>query len=232
MDAGLDIPSVNTLMVEVSEEFGLSQLYQLRGRVGRDDHQSYCFLSTTSQEQASSERLKAMEQYDSGFQLAEIDLKLRGPGELYGLRQSGMPEIRAGSLMNPELVVRARRAAEKTLDLAGKGKELMPVDAEPSYFSAKRYYELYRHGSVEGNIFNYEGSMKFISKINSPILTVFGSKEDFAVITPRQMLKVLAQKFKNKYSKTALVKDADHCFCRCEEEVEMIVSKWLRRLLW
>lgn len=117
IEVGIDVPNASIILIEGAERFGLAQLHQLRGRVGRDDHQSYCFLSTTSQEQAHSERLKAMEQYDSGFQLAEIDLKLRGPGELYGLRQSGMPEIRAGSLMNPELVVRARRAAERTLEV-------------------------------------------------------------------------------------------------------------------
>lgn len=115
IEVGIDVPNASIILIEGAERFGLAQLHQLRGRVGRDDHQSYCFLSTTSQEQAHSERLKAMEQYDSGFQLAEIDLKLRGPGELYGLRQSGMPEIRAGSLLNPELVVRARRAAERML---------------------------------------------------------------------------------------------------------------------
>ena len=115
IEVGIDVPNASIILIEGAERFGLAQLHQLRGRVGRDDHQSYCFLSTTSQEQASSERLKAMEQYDAGFKLAEIDLKLRGPGELYGIRQSGIPEIRAGSLMNPELVVRARRAAERTL---------------------------------------------------------------------------------------------------------------------
>jgi len=116
IEVGIDVPNASIILIEGAERFGLAQLHQLRGRVGRDDHQSHCFLSTTSTEQASSERLKAMEEYDSGFQLAEIDLKLRGPGELYGLRQSGMPEIRAGSLMNPELVIRARRAAERTLE--------------------------------------------------------------------------------------------------------------------
>ena len=76
------------ILIEGAERFGLAQLHQLRGRVGRSDHKSYCFLFTTSESQARSIRLKAMEQHDSGFMLAEIDLKLRGPGELYGLRQS------------------------------------------------------------------------------------------------------------------------------------------------
>jgi ATP-dependent DNA helicase RecG len=116
IEVGIDVPNTSIILIEGAERFGLSQLHQLRGRVGRADHQSYCFLCTSWAEQASSDRLRAMEKYDNGFQLAEIDLKLRGPGELYGLRQSGIPEVRVGSLTNPELVVRARRAAEETID--------------------------------------------------------------------------------------------------------------------
>jgi ATP-dependent DNA helicase RecG len=120
IEVGIDVPNVSIILIEGSERFGLSQLHQLRGRVGRADHQSYCFLCTTERHQAYSERLKAMEKYDSGFQLAEIDLKLRGPGELYGTRQSGIPEIRVGSLVNPELVMRARKAAERMLGMSKK----------------------------------------------------------------------------------------------------------------
>ena len=116
IEVGIDVPNASIILIEGSERFGLSQLHQLRGRVGRADHQSYCFLCTSWAEQSSSDRLKAMEKFDNGFQLAEIDLKLRGPGELYGTRQSGIPEIRVGSLTNPELVVRARKAAERTLE--------------------------------------------------------------------------------------------------------------------
>ena len=115
IEVGIDVPNVSVILIEGAERFGLSQLHQLRGRVGRADHQSYCFLATSQKGQEHSERMKAMEKHTDGFQLAEIDLRLRGPGELYGTRQSGIPEIRAGSLMNPELVVRARRAAERML---------------------------------------------------------------------------------------------------------------------
>ncbi len=114
----------------------------------------------------------------------------------------------------------------------GRGKDLMPVEHEPSYFSAKRYYELYRPGSVEGNLFNYESKMKQISKIKIPVLSVFGSKEEFAAMPPRKMLKILSHKFQHPYSKTALIMDADHCFCLQEEDVEAVVSKWLRNLVW
>ncbi|TSC58743.1 MAG: putative ATP-dependent DNA helicase [Candidatus Peregrinibacteria bacterium Greene0416_62] len=115
IEVGIDVPNATIICIEGSERFGLSQLHQFRGRTGRSDHQSHCFLFTSTPEQASSARLKAMEKHDSGFLLAEIDLKLRGPGELFGLRQSGIPESKLGMLLNPEIVVRARRAAEKFL---------------------------------------------------------------------------------------------------------------------
>lgn len=115
IEVGIDVPNATIICIEGSERFGLSQLHQFRGRVGRSDMQSHCFLFTSTPEQASSPRLKAMEKHDSGFLLAEIDLKLRGPGELFGLRQSGIPESKLGMLLNPEIVVRARRAAEKFL---------------------------------------------------------------------------------------------------------------------
>lgn len=117
IEVGIDVPNSTIIIIEGAERFGLAQLHQFRGRVGRGEHQSYCFLCTTTPEQSHSQRLKAMEQHDSGFMLAEIDLKLRGPGELYGTRQSGIPEMKFGNLLNIELVVRARRAAEKMLSL-------------------------------------------------------------------------------------------------------------------
>jgi ATP-dependent DNA helicase RecG len=117
IEVGIDIPNATIMVIEGAERFGLSQLHQFRGRVGRSDHKSHCFLFSTSPQQAKSPRLRAMEQHDSGFALAEIDLRLRGPGELFGVRQSGIPELRVGSLLDPELVVRARRAAEKYLKM-------------------------------------------------------------------------------------------------------------------
>ncbi len=117
IEVGIDVPNSTIIIIEGAERFGLSQLHQFRGRVGRSDHQSYCFLFTTSPEQARSERLKAMEEQDSGFMLAEIDLKLRGPGEIFGLRQSGIPEFRFGNLLDVDLVLRARKAAERMLGI-------------------------------------------------------------------------------------------------------------------
>ena len=116
IEVGIDVPNATIILIEGSERFGLAQLHQFRGRVGRGAEKSHCFLFTTTPEQSRSARLRAMEEHDSGFLLAEIDLRIRGPGELYGTRQSGIPEMDLRGLLNPELVVRARRAAEKALD--------------------------------------------------------------------------------------------------------------------
>lgn len=117
IEVGIDVPNSTIIVIEGAERFGLAQLHQFRGRVGRGEYQSHCFLFTTTPEQSRSARLKAMEQYDSGFQLAEIDLKLRGPGELFGVRQSGLPDFRFPQLLEPGLIVRARRAAERAMGL-------------------------------------------------------------------------------------------------------------------
>jgi ATP-dependent DNA helicase RecG len=117
IEVGIDVPNSTIICIEGAERFGLSQLHQLRGRVGRSDHKSHCFLFASTQPQASSPRLKAMEQHESGFMLAEIDLKLRGPGEIFGLRQSGVPDMTVESLLRPELIARARQAAERALGM-------------------------------------------------------------------------------------------------------------------
>jgi len=114
----------------------------------------------------------------------------------------------------------------------GRGRELMPINVEPGYFSAKRYYELYRPGGVEGNIFNYEGKMRALSKVKIPILALFGGKEEYAAMPVKRMIKVLSHKFMHAYSKGTMVPDADHCFCLQEEEAEEVVSSWLKYMIW
>ena len=120
IEVGIDVPNASIIVIEGAERFGLSQLHQFRGRVGRGEHQSHCFLFTTTPEQARSPRLKAMEEHHSGFLLAEIDLQLRGPGELFGLRQSGIPDMRFPQLLDPAFIVRVRRTAEKLVGIVAE----------------------------------------------------------------------------------------------------------------
>lgn len=111
IEVGVDVPNATVMMVESAERFGLAQLYQFRGRVGRSEHQSYCFLFTDSTNIVTRTRLHAVVAAKNGFELAELDLKLRGPGEFLGTTQSGMPDIAMKAVQNPDLVRAARDAA-------------------------------------------------------------------------------------------------------------------------
>lgn len=111
IEVGVDVPNASIMLIEGAERFGLSQLHQFRGRVGRSDLQSYCFLCHTKDNQ--TERLRAMEKYLDGFSLAEIDLKLRGPGEVYGIRQSGVPDLKMASYSDHKFVIYVKEKAEK-----------------------------------------------------------------------------------------------------------------------
>jgi len=116
IEVGIDVPNATIMMIEGSERFGLSQMHQFRGRVGRGEHQSYCFLFTHGNSEESQNRLRAMVQYSSGFKLAAIDLSLRGPGEIYGVRQSGIPDLKMASLSDSKTIGMARQAAKKIID--------------------------------------------------------------------------------------------------------------------
>lgn len=120
IEVGVDVPNATIMLIEGAERFGLSQLHQFRGRVGRGKVQSYCFLYTNSSSQPTYDRLKAMTDHTDGFMLAEIDLKLRGPGEVYGVRQSGVPDLKIANLMNGVLLDRVRKAAEIIVEKSPK----------------------------------------------------------------------------------------------------------------
>jgi ATP-dependent DNA helicase RecG len=113
IEVGIDIPNASIMLIEGSERFGLSQLHQFRGRVGRGEHQSYCFLFTNSLSEEGTTRMKAMEKHTCGFKLSEIDLEIRGPGEIYGLRQSGIPDLKMASLTDSVNIEKARKSAQK-----------------------------------------------------------------------------------------------------------------------
>jgi ATP-dependent DNA helicase RecG len=123
VEVGIDIPNATIMLIENSDRFGLSQLHQFRGRVGRGEQQSYCFLFTDSTTQTSLERLRALEKSNDGFALSEIDLKLRGPGQLLGKAQSGLSDIAMENLNNLKLIKIAREEAQNILKTDPKLKK-------------------------------------------------------------------------------------------------------------
>ena len=116
IEVGIDIAQATVMMIEGAERFGLAQLHQLRGRVGRSQYQSYCFLLTDSSSVTANRRLKALVKCQDGFELAEKDLKLRGPGDIYGTSQWGLPDLAMANLGNLPLIEKTRQAAKDLLN--------------------------------------------------------------------------------------------------------------------
>ena len=116
IEVGVDIPNAALMLVENAERFGLSQLHQLRGRVGRGKHQSYCVLVTDNKSDDVQARMKVLCESADGFRIAEEDLRLRGPGDFFGSRQHGLPEMHLADLgAETETLLRAKEAAERLL---------------------------------------------------------------------------------------------------------------------
>jgi ATP-dependent DNA helicase RecG len=115
IEVGVDIPNATVMLIEQADRFGLAQLHQLRGRVGRGAHQSYCILSTGKLTEAGQERIRAMVESNDGFFLAETDLKLRGPGEFFGTKQSGLPALRIANIIRDRDLLELARSEAMSL---------------------------------------------------------------------------------------------------------------------
>jgi ATP-dependent DNA helicase RecG len=121
IEVGVDIPNASVMLIEAADRFGLAQIHQLRGRVGRGGHQGYCYLMM-SDSSAPPQRLRALERTNDGFKLAELDLELRGPGAIYGTMQHGELDLRIAKLTDTKLIASARRAAQECID---RGEDLL-----------------------------------------------------------------------------------------------------------
>lgn len=116
VEVGIDVPNATVILIEGADRFGLAQLHQFRGRVGRGEHPSWCILLSDAAEGESVQRLQALETNHDGFALAQIDLELRGPGDFFGVRQSGLPPLRLAQLSDLRTLEQARAAARKIFE--------------------------------------------------------------------------------------------------------------------
>ena len=129
IEIGVDVPNASVMVVEHAERFGLAQLHQLRGRVGRGADKSYCVLISDSKANVAKARLETMEKTTDGFKLAEEDLKLRGPGQFFGEAQHGLPDLKIANVFRDfDILIQARDAAEK----------FMTDDENLKYFASLR----------------------------------------------------------------------------------------------
>jgi ATP-dependent DNA helicase RecG len=128
IEVGVDVPNASVIVIEQAERFGLAQIHQLRGRVGRGPHQSYCILVTGKLNDIARERIRTVTESTDGFYIAEMDMKLRGPGEFYGTKQSGIPGLRLGDLIrDAEILEEARIEAQKLVSAEENKEELRSV---------------------------------------------------------------------------------------------------------
>jgi ATP-dependent DNA helicase RecG len=124
IEVGIDVPNASVMLVEDAERFGLAQLHQLRGRVGRGPHRSFCILVSDAADDLSRRRLEVLRDSSDGFAIAEEDLRLRGAGNLLGTRQSGLPPLRVASLFEPRHLALAERARDLAAGLVASDPKL------------------------------------------------------------------------------------------------------------
>ena len=142
IEVGVDVPNATVMVIMGPSRFGLSQLHQLRGRVGRSGEQAYCFLAVEGEEQAVLERLALFARTNNGFELAEADLRARGEGQLFGERQSGSGDLQVASLLRDGRLLEEARAEARIMleDPASHGGEsvlMMTLEASAARFGGK-----------------------------------------------------------------------------------------------
>ena len=141
IEVGVDIPNATVMAIENAERFGLAQLHQFRGRVGRGKDQSHCLLFCGTDQNAENKRLKILAESDDGFYLAEKDLEIRGPGHFFGTQQSGMPDFSMASLANVELIKKARQEAKLLLKKDPVLEEYPDLRQKLQEFQIIRHFE-------------------------------------------------------------------------------------------
>jgi ATP-dependent DNA helicase RecG len=144
VEVGVDVPNSTVILIEGADRFGLAQLHQFRGRVRRSSEQAYCFLLSDSDSAEAMERLQVMETVNDGFKLAEHDLRLRGPGEYFGTKQSGLPDLKAARLTDVDLIAQTRDEATRLLDED-------PTLSRPEYAALRAEVDR-RWGGVSGEV--------------------------------------------------------------------------------
>lgn len=141
VEVGVDVPNATLMIIEEAQRFGLSQLHQFRGRIGRGEHQSFCFLFAGEDMDGPTRRMKILEKYNDGFAIAEEDLKLRGPGEFFGSRQSGLPDIGMENLTNIKLITFAKKEAQEILEKDPSLKIHREIQKKLEQFDATTHLE-------------------------------------------------------------------------------------------
>ena len=128
IEVGVNVPNASMMVIEHAQQFGLAQLHQLRGRIGRGEYASYCVLVADGKTESSRERMRIMESTSDGFVLAEEDLKLRGPGQFFGTMQHGFPDLKIANVeQDMDILLRARQAAAKTLNNQENMRFIIPT---------------------------------------------------------------------------------------------------------
>ena len=135
VEVGIDVPNATVIMIENAERFGLAQLHQLRGRVGRGKHQSYCIFMSASKSDETRERLDILNHSNDGFFIAGEDLRLRGPGDLFGIRQSGILDFKIADVFQDAKIL--KNAADDAKQLLAEDPEL----SEPRHAGLKQYID-------------------------------------------------------------------------------------------